>query len=530
MKEGNNACKDEYDLRAGANEIPEVKPSVHAELLLLGNMMQAPDLVKAYEGVLSKVDFADAYAQELFCFLQEYAKWYPDEEVCQEHFNALLVSLLNENVKFRHITKRTGWKDALMVKKLGCVSDPDSEAYKAVKKYSILRNMENSGYDVDGILNRPDFRELEIEELQRLIAEDVEERLEFQRLRKCEDFGSGMTQRALRFFDAPEIGYQTPFSFINYHLHGLYKNDLTLIGGLSNTGKGRFLMTMLVWLVVHEDQTVCLLSNEMNSDDFFKCLLCTLVNNQDLHGKKLRLTQSDIVQSRFKDAEGQYIERLQDEGAEEFRARVQSNSPEYREYLALLQWWDERFAGKFQFVQVADDYSSARLKKEIQMAKAKGCTVIAYDTLKAYQSSEWEALVQATTDLSELIKTDADGLVGIATFQLTEEALNTPPENLSQNQISRAKGIFHLADNMLMFKPLKKEEKYAYEVWSETLSEEYGEPVVVPIGEEQNVVAFRIVKNRRGGGKTETYAVQTNLDRNLWIHVGELQRKKKWAA
>ena len=39
-----------------------------------------------------------------------------------------------------------------------------------------------------------------------------------------------------------------------------------------------------------------------------------------------------------------------------------------------------------------------------------------------------------------------------------------------------------------------------------------------------------IVKNRRGGGKNETYALQTNLDRNLWVHVDELRKKKKWSA
>ena len=518
MKDGTSACKGEN------------LQDVVSEMMLLGNIMQTPELINVYEGTLSGSDFADEYSRELFCFLKEYAKHYPGEVVCQEHFNTLILKIANESGKIKYIKQRDGWKNAQAIKKLGSVSAPDNEAYKAVKKYAILRNMEASGYNVEELLERPDYRELGVEELQRIIMEDVERRIETQQLRRCEDFGSGMLQRAFRFFEAPEIGYQTPFSFINHHLHGLYKNDLTLIGGLSNTGKGRFLMTLLVWLVVQEGQTVCLLSNEMNSDDFFKCLICTLVNNEALHGKRLRMTQSDIVQSRFKDAAGQYIEREPGERAAEFQARVQANSPEYREYLTLMQWWDETFTGKFQFVQVADDYSSARLKREIQMAKAQGCTVIAYDTLKAYQSSEWEDLVQATTDLSEMIKTDTDGLVGIATFQLTEDALDTAPEHLSQRNISRAKGIFHLADNMLMFKPLRNEEKYAYEVWNEALSEEYGEPVAVPIGEDINVTAFRIVKNRRGGGKNEVFAVQTNLDRNLWIHVGNLQRKMKRAS
>ena len=32
----------------------------------------------------------------------------------------------------------------------------------------------------------------------------------------------------------------------------------------------------------------------------------------------------------------------------------------------------------------------------------------------------------------------------------------------------------HLADTMLMFVPLSREHKYAYEVWNKALSEEWG--------------------------------------------------------
>lgn len=492
--------------------------------------MNSPELITAYQNTLSADDFSDAYVKELYYCLQEYVKLFPGEAVEELYFNSMLLQLFEDHVKLKHVRLKDGWKNARDIKRLGVKSQPDNEAYKSVKKYAMLRRIEDGGYNIDKILQKPDFRDMTVADMQQMIAADVDERLEVAKLRMCEDFGAGMTQRVLGFFNNPEIGYQTPFDFLNHHLHGLYKNDLTLIGGLSNTGKGRFLMTLLVWLVVMEGQTVCLLSNEMTGEDFFKCLVCTLVNHEAFHGKKLRLTQSDIVQSRFKDDQGHYIDRQPNERAEDFQTRIQAMSPEYREFLELTQWWDERFAGKFLFVQVADDYSTARLKKEIQMAKSKGCTVIAYDTLKAHQSSEWEDLVQATTDLSEMIKSDPDGLVGLATFQLTEDAMDTPPENLSQKNISRAKGIYHLADNMLMFVPLSREQKYAYEVWNAELSKEWGETVAEPIKEEQSIVAFRIVKNRRGGGKNETYAVQTNLDRNLWVHVGELRRKKKWSA
>ena len=331
-----------------------------------------------------------------------------------------------------------------------------------------------------------------------------------------------MVERALKFFEKPEIGLQTPFSFINEHLHGLCPNDFTLIGGLSNTGKGRFLMNLLVWLVAKEGQTVCLLSNEMTSEDFFKAMVCTIINNPDLHDEKLQIPQVNIVQSRFKDDEGQYIERNPEESGMAFHDRVIENSTECQEYEAVLRWWKENFSGKFIFVNVANDYSTPRLKQEIRRAKANGCTVVAYDTLKGYQSTEWGELVQATTDLSEMVKSDKNGLIGLATFQLTDDVATSKPEALTSLKIARAKGIMHLADNILMFMPLRDGMKDDYEVVSYEYVDEDGQPTYEAIEEDDSVAAFRIIKNRRGGGKEQIYAVQTNLDLNRWVYLGNL--------
>ena len=521
-----NLCNSQSAPSSAHPDLPEGSRNVPTEMILIGNILNTPALMNEYNRTLLASDFSDPVTRDIYLCLQEYARLYDDDEVTEPHFNATLVNLRQEHSTLcRSLNQKKPWKIVYDIKRLGGKSTADSWVYQDVKKRSILRNMHSSGYNVDGILSGKDFRSLTIRDIQQLVLTDVNDRLQVPQLSSCEDFGANMTQRIQDFFFAPEIGYQTPFPFINQHLHGLYKNDLTLIGGLSNTGKGRFLMTLLIWLIVKEGQTVCLLSNEMTSDDVFKCLICTLMNNPELHGKQLRLTQTDIVQNRFKDAEGQYILRNPDESKEALKSRVEETSPEYRDYFAIAKWWEENFNERFLFVQVADDYSTERLRNEIQLAKDKGCTVLAYDTLKSHQSSQWEDLVQAATDLSELIKSDKDGLVGLATFQLTEDALSIPPEQLTQKHISRAKGIYHLADNMLMFIPLRDEQKFAYEVCAYPDADHPDEPCIEHIDKRSNVVAFRIVKNRRGNGKNQTYAVQTNLDRNIWRYAGELNKR-----
>ena len=493
------------------------------ELILLGNILNNLSLIAEYADTVSAEDFTFESWQNLYRILQSYYAIYGNEEVTDNHLDFTASKLIYES----KLSMSKGKKDKLVcdameVKRIGSVQSADSEAYQNVKRCSVLRKLRESGINIDDICQLPELTEMTAEDVMAQVYERLDPLANAVTLHPHEDFSGNITERALRFFEKPEIGLQTPFAFINEYMHGLCPNDFTLIGGLSNTGKGRFLMSLLVWLVAKEGQTVCLLSNEMTGEDFFKAMVCTIVNNPELHDKKLKLTQTDIVQSRFRDENGEYIERLPGETGIDFHARVVENSAECQDYEAVLRWWEETFPGKFIFVNVANDYSTSRLKREIRRAKAKGCTVIAYDTLKGYQSTEWGDLVQATTELSEMIKSDREGLVGLATFQLTDDVAKCKPEELSSLNIARAKGIMHLADNILMFMPLRNQLKDGYVVVSHEEIDEYGEPLAESIDDDISIAAFRIIKNRRGGGKERVFAVQNNLDTNRWIYIGDL--------
>ena len=481
-------------------------------------------LMAEYEDTLSGTDFADDSCRYLYLILQSYYEHYGNETMTEEHLSFAGTKLIYDSKLELSATKLKQLLDrAKDIKSVGSLQSADSKAYQNVKRCSTLRKLFESGINVDDICQRSELAEMTAEDVMALVYEKLDPFANAVTLHPHEDFSGNITERALRFFEKPEIGLQTPFAFINKHMHGLCPNDFTLIGGLSNTGKGRFLMNLLVWLVAKEGQTVCLLSNEMTGEDFFKAMVCTIVNNPALHDKELKLTQTDIVQSRFKDERGEYIERLSDETGTDFHARVAENSAEYRDYEEVLRWWEETFPGKLIFVNVANDYSTSRLKREIRRAKAKGCTVIAYDTLKGYQSTEWGDLVQATTDLSEMIKSDRDGLVGLATFQLTDDVAKSRPEELSSLNIARAKGMMHLADNILMFMPLRNQLKDGYVVVSHEEFDEDGEPLAAEIDEDVSIAAFRIIKNRKGGGKETVFAVQNNLDTNRWLYIGDLE-------
>ena len=56
----------------------------------------------------------------------------------------------------------------------------------------------------------------------------------------------------------------------------------------------------------------------------------------------------------------------------------------------------------------------------------------------------------------------------------------------------------------------------------EKLDENGGKRPCRSIAEDNRLETFLEVKNRRGGGKEQIYAVQTNLDLNRWVYLGNL--------
>ena len=136
-------------------------------------------------------------------------------------------------------------------------------------------------------------------------------------------------------------------------------------------------------------------------------------------------------------------------------------------------------------------------------------------------------MVQIATDLSEIIKNDSSGIVGIATFQLTDDVNISKPEDLNSMKIANAKHIMHVADNMLMFMHLGRELRKNYQVLNEKASKNWGEAVGADIQDNINMSAFRIIKNRRGGGKDDIYAVRNDLNLNKWRVEGLLIKKER---
>ena len=70
-----------------------------------------------------------------------------------------------EGIKFPEKTKKE-FLDAIgTLKRIGTFQPADNEAYRSVKRFSVLRQLEKQGIDVDDIYERADFRSLTADEV-----------------------------------------------------------------------------------------------------------------------------------------------------------------------------------------------------------------------------------------------------------------------------------------------------------------------------------------------------------------------------
>ena len=476
-----------------------------------------------YSTILQLDDFSDKAAKYIYLFIIKYFSQY-GSDWDEDRSNLIYLRCIEEISGFRGLFKPKEFPQYLdTIRRCGLSNAPaDNENFQTVKRYAILRKLKNDGFDVDCILERDDFHSLTADNVLNLYYEKLDKLSSVSSANHVECWKDNVVAKAINLLSEPEYGIGTPFDFINEHMHGLCKNDLTMIGGVSNSGKGRLLMNILVYACCVEGQSVYLISNEMTSDDMFKAFICTMCNMpavQALHGQKMKLKQADIVQAKFCDKDGHLINKLDDETAEDYHSRLLVESDEYNKYISVLRWYESECLGCAHFIDAMDDYSTARIKCEIKRAENLGCSIVAYDTLKAYQSSEWGDLVQAATAISEAVKRSDTGIHGIVTFQLTDETNHRRPEDLDSTNIANARHIMHVADNMLMFVHVKKSfyKNYCIEV------NRNGKIITGDIAPDKNVTAFKLLKNRRGGGKDDLFGVQINLDLNRWGYLGMLK-------
>lgn len=417
--------------------------NIQNEILFVGSFYKQPDLYVEYgRFIRSKYDLVDETAKFFYDCFELYYKTASDT-VDEMKLNTFMSQ---DSDRFKTYRKYGGYKTIKVWMQM-CDTKDFNNYINTVKKYSLLREFNNKGYDVSRIMNHKAFGTMKPNDIYRIIRSTVDKISTVIMANEDSVVATADNKKAIRsWLLKPQMGARTPFELINEMFRGLRGGKLICLGFLSNQGKTRLAIYIAAYLAFIEDKKVCVMCNETDEDDFRACLLTTIINNdcfKDLHGINIDKVEREIVLGQYVGDNGYVVERYVDEDGvyteteEEFETRLYNTSKQYRDVLAIAEWMEEQKDNKI-FYKFMKTYSDEDVEFEIRKHHiTHGVENFIYDTLKGYKSDEWTSLKQTVTMLSSLMIELNTNIW--SDIQLTDDTIFTDVFSLSSNNIANAK-------------------------------------------------------------------------------------------
>jgi len=503
--------------------------NIQNEIMLVGSFYKNPDFFIEYgQYIKSKYDFSD----EATKFFYENA-----EVIFQKRtqtFNQTTIStyMTEDKDRLKLYKKYGGWKLLESWISLSIIED-FRNYFDILKKYSLLREYHRNGFNVQKIIDHPKFQLFNAVDIYRLIRSKAD-RIHTVILtnNESEILNEKICSLIDNCLEKPDIGLSLPFPIMNELFRGIRTGTMMANGALSNSGKSRYLFKIVAYIALVLKQKVCVLLNEMSIEDMRLALLVTAINNpefQKLHGFNINKNEREIAIGLYKDDNGNFIYRKTDEEGnyiettEEYKSRLIEQSKEYRDIFQIACWIERETSGLIYAKDVSESYDDKSLEYEIRKNNlVNNVKYFFYDTLKNDIDSvgDWSALKKTVTKLSQLT-TQLDIFV-FGSLQLTDDVNHIDPLMMSSSNIAECKAIKHVLDSLTMFKHLRKDEynKYYYVSVSD-----WGEPEERYLDMSKKYVVFVVDKNRTG--RKTSILMELDLDKNIWIELGEIFRKEK---
>lgn len=506
----------------------EIVHNTTNEMMLVGSIYRKPDLLIEYgQYIKSKYDFFDEAAKFFYDCAEVIYK-----TRSQSFTKTIVVTFMAENEERLHTFKEYGGNGTLT--SWMKLADPDAAKgyYEVVKKFSLLREYQRNGFDIEKIMQLKDFETYTATDIYRMIRSKAD-RINTVILTNTdgEILNSNIQSTINSCLESPDMGLTIPYPILNDLFRGFKTKSMMCVGMLSNAGKSRFMFKLISYIALVKKEKVLVLLNEMTVDEMRFCLITTVINNpefQDLHGVKLTKNEREITLGLYRDEDGNFIYRRKNadgefiESVKDYTARVEANSEEYRKVIAVSKWVEEKTQGIIFAKDVSQAYDDKTLEFEIRKSRlTQGTKYCFYDTLKSdlADMGDWAAFKATATKLSELAK-QLDIFV-YGSIQLGDEAEDVQPDRLYSKYIAASKQIKHVLHTMILFKEIPSEMIRKYGYLAPDL--DWGTPSVHDLDEKKRYYAGVVDKNRFGSKKKLIFEIDLNT--NVWTEIGELVRK-----
>ena len=512
----------------GGEKIEETVSNITNEIMVVGSIYSNPDLIVEYsQYIKSKYDFFDEATRFFYeCAVTIF------ETRSQALNKTVVVTFMSENQeRLAQYKLLRGWKTIADWMQLAVIDD-FKNYFEVLKKYSLLREYQRNGFNIEKIMSHKLFEKFTASDIYRMIRSKAD-RINTVILTNdsAEILNSNIKDTLHHCMEAPDMGLPIPFPIMNDVFRGLKKKSVMAVGMLSNAGKSRYMAKLIAYITLVRKEKVLVMLNEMTVEEMRYALITTVINNpefQQLHGINLNKQEREITLGLYKDKNGEFIYPEKDdwgdvtEPIEHYIERVSKLSSEYNDIMHIAEWIEDQTQGLIFTKDVSMAYDDKTLEFEIRKASmTQGIEYVFYDTMKNDIATvgDWAAMMVSVTKITEICK--QLNMFGYLSIQLTDDANYIEPDELVSNQIANCKGLKRVLHTLLLCKeiPPNKFSKYGY-VASET---DWGEPARHDLNPNKRYYAFNVDKNRFGTKPHLLFEVDLNL--NTWIEVGELVRK-----
>jgi len=335
-------------------------------------------------------------------------------------------------------------------------------------------------------------------------------------------------------------GISLPYPILTKTFKGFRKGETAAFAMPSNSGKSRFVVSLLCHIAFVEKKKVLLISNEMTEDKMKLCLITTIVNTpeiQAIHGQKLHKKEAELLALKFRPDEDKkdqveldedgFILQREDETREDFNKRLNEASQEYRSTVIATNWVETQTNNTIFMVYTADHTNSELRDIIMDYYYKEGIEYFFYDTLKTdiENIGNVEEIKKTATVLSTIAQ-KFEVFIG-STLQLAESA--TPPLSMNINDIATSRTVKEVLDNLCLIKEINNSTYDQYEV-SDELDVDREEENHFKDFEKPDVFNTRyyacVVDKNRAGEKPRL-VFRLNLDYNQWEEYGYLRLKQK---
>ena len=441
-------------------------------------------------------------------------------EVAKEKFRLPNKTLASDIIKRQLIRKYQDQKESI------------EKIYTDLKKQFLLRKsyksipVKNTQDEIAEIMDYELYDQMSIEEVESAI-EQVTTTEKFKRAVLNQD----ITEFLVQGNNSLTNGLELPFPILSSVFKGVRKGETMAFAMPSNSGKSRFTMNMAAYIALVHKKKVLVISNEMSEDKMKLCLITTIINNpkiQELHGQKLRKTEGELLEFKYRADEGKnvkvdkdgFVLQEENESHSDFVKRLLKVSKEFKMTTAVTDWFNKQTENYMYFINITD-HTNDELKKVIMNYYYKEhVEYVFYDTLKTDIDNIGVGyeIKKTATILANLAQNF--GMYIASTIQLSET--ETDPINLNVNDLAVSRTVKEVLDTLCLFKQIHNEDLGKYEY---SLNEVDTKFYDLKKFEDPDVRYYTCVVDKNRAGSKPKLVFKLNLAYNEWIELGYIRLK-----